>query len=55
MTMNAWPFCFANFVDGADVGMIQSRRSLRLALKTAQGLGIFGDFIGQEFQGDKTV
>ena len=39
-----------NFVDGADVGMIQSGGGLRFALETGQGLGIFGNFVGQEFE-----
>ena len=46
---------FANFVDGADVGMVQGRSRLRLALKPGQRLGIFGHVIRQELQGDKAV
>ena len=45
----------ADVVNGADVGMIERRRGLGFALKTAQGLGIAGDFIGKELEGDKTV
>ena len=37
-----------NFVDGADVGMIQRGRGLGFALKTREGLWISGDFVGQE-------
>jgi hypothetical protein len=32
------PLVFADVVDGADVGMIQGRGSLRLALEAAEGL-----------------
>ncbi len=39
----------------ADVGMIERRRRLRLALKTAQSLGIFRYVIGQELERDKTL
>ncbi len=53
--MNDWPSCFADFVDGADVGMVESRGRLCLPLETGQGLGILGDFLGQELQGDKAV
>ena len=44
-----------DFMDRADVGMIQSGSSLRFALEAAQRLWIFGDLVGQEFQGDKAV
>ena len=55
MAMNRLPFLLADFVDGANVGMVQSRRRLRLALKTFQRLRVFGHFIGQKFQCDKSV
>ena len=45
----------ADVVNRADVGMVESRRGLRFTLKTGKSLGVFGDFIGQEFQGDKSV
>jgi hypothetical protein len=35
--------------------MIQGGSRLRLALKPSQRLGIFGNLIRQEFQGDKSV
>src|SRR5271167_2661183 len=44
-----------NLVNGADVWMIQSGRSLRFALESGQSLRILGYFIGQEFQGDETM
>ena len=45
----------ANFVDGADVGMIQCGGGLRFALKAVEGLRVFGYVVGQELQGDKAV
>ena len=44
-----------NFIDGADIGMVQGRGRLRLSLEAGKGLGVFGDFIRQELQGDKPV
>ena len=43
--------CVINFVDGANVGMIQGRGRLGFALKAAEGLRIFGYVVGQELQG----
>ena len=37
---------FIDFVNGADVGMVQGRGGLRLALKAAERLLVFGDIIG---------
>ena len=45
----------ANVVNGADVGMVQRRSRLRLALKAAERLGIPGHFIGQKLERDKAV
>ena len=42
-----------DFVDGADVRMIQGRSGLGFALETAEGLRIFGYVVGQELQGHK--
>jgi hypothetical protein len=42
-----------NFVDGADVGVIQRRGSFRFALKAAKGLWVFGYFTWQELEGNK--
>jgi hypothetical protein len=41
-----------NVIDRANVGMVQSGRGARLALKTFERLAIAGQFIGQEFKGD---
>ena len=45
----------ADFVNGADVGMVQGRGGLGFALKTGQSLRVSGDFLGQELQGHKAV
>ena len=42
----------ADFVDGANVGMIQSGSGSRLALEPLQGHSIGGQSIGQELQGN---
>jgi hypothetical protein len=44
-----------NLVNGANVGMVQGRGGLGLALETGQGLGIFGHFVRKEFQGYEAV
>jgi len=41
---------FRNLVDGADVGMVQSRRGPGFTAKTFEGLGIVGQFLGQKFE-----
>ena len=46
---------FIDFVNGADVGMVQGRGGLRLALKAAERLLVFGDIIGKKLEGDKTA
>ena len=45
----------ADVVNGADVGMVQRRSRLRLALKASEGLRISGHFIRQKFERDKAV
>ena len=42
-----------NLMNSADVGMIQRRRCFGLALEPAQGLRVFGYFVGQELEGNK--
>src|SRR5262249_16406100 len=46
---------FADFVDGADVRMIESRRRLGFAPKAFQRMRIFGEIFGQEFQCNKST
>src|SRR5208283_417160 len=43
-------FMLANFVDGADVGMVEGRGSARLALKTLHRVSIVGDRFRKKFQ-----
>ncbi len=45
----------ANFVDGADIGMVQGRCGLGFALEAGEGLGVLGNIIGQELQGDEAM
>src|SRR5256886_9500542 len=42
------------FVDGANIGMIESRRRARLPAKAFQGLRISRKMIGKEFEGHET-
>src|ERR1700690_1699987 len=46
---------FADFVDGANVGVIESRRSARLAPKALQRLRVLGRLIRQELKGDESA
>jgi hypothetical protein len=49
------PIVFADFVDGADIGMIESRRRSRLPAEAFQRLGIAGQVLGQKFQRNKAA
>ncbi len=44
-----------NFVDGADVRMIQGRGSLGFALEAAECLRVFGYVVRQELKGDEAT
>src|SRR5271156_4092338 len=44
---------FGNFVDGADVGMVQRGSSARFAAESFERLRIFGDVVRKEFQRDE--
>jgi len=44
-----------NFINGADVRMIQGRSCLGFYAKACECLRVFGYFVGQELQGDKAV
>jgi hypothetical protein len=44
-----------DFMDGADIGMVQCGSGLRFALETGECLGVFGYFVGQKFQGYEAV
>jgi len=45
----------AGVVDGADVGVVQRRRSLGLALKAGKSLRVAGNFFRQEFEGNEAM
>ena len=45
----------ADFVDGADVGMIESRGGACLAAEALQRLRVARHFVGQEFEGDEAA
>src|ERR1700675_2052460 len=44
-----------NLEHHADIGVVQRRRRLRLALEAGKSLRVLGYFIRQEFQGDEAV
>src|SRR5207302_731233 len=44
-----------DFVNGADVGMIESGSGARFTLKTLEGLGVGGDVLGKKFEGDEAA
>ncbi len=49
------PVILPDLVDGADIGMVESRGRLRLSLETGQGLGVLRDRVGQKLQRHKPV
>src|SRR5438132_2769323 len=50
-----WPAVFLpDFVDCANIGMIQGRGSLRFTLESSQSLGIARNIIGQELDRKST-
>ena len=46
---------FADVVDGADVGMVESGGGFGFAAKAAERLGIFGEIVGEKFQSYEAV
>src|SRR5580704_3782561 len=46
---------FADFVDGADVGMIKGRRGAGFAAETFQRQAVLRDIFGKELEGDKAA
>src|SRR3984957_19129665 len=46
---------FANFVDGADVGVVQSGSGAGFTTKTLERLGIVRDVVGQKLQSDQAT
>src|SRR5246500_5812128 len=49
------PLVFANLVDRADVGMVERRGGLRLALEPFECLAIARHAVGKKFQGHRTT
>ncbi len=49
------PGIFADLIDGAYIGMIESRRRLCFSLEASQGLLVMDDIIGKKFESDKAV
>jgi len=49
------PAALPDFMNRADIGMIQCRSSLSFSLEASQRLGVFGYFFGQKLQPDKSV
>src|SRR6202044_418777 len=45
----------ADFVDGTNIGMVESGRRPSLPAKALQGLRVFREFIGQELEGDEAA
>jgi len=46
---------FVDLVDGADVGMVESRSRLRFALEPGKSLGVFGDIVRKELDRCETA
>jgi hypothetical protein len=52
MAMKRWAVVLTDFVDRADIGVIERSRSTRLTEESFEGLLITGNFIRKEFQSD---
>ena len=48
-------FVFVDFVDGADVGVIEGGGGARFALETFESLRVAGEIFGEKFQRDETA
>ncbi len=46
-------FVTADFINGADIGMVQRRGGTGFAAEALQGLWVLGDVVGKEFQSDE--
>src|SRR6202022_1778651 len=49
------PIDLVDFMDRADVRVVQRGCSFRLPLETAEGLRVVGEFVWKELQGDVTT
>jgi len=52
MAMKGSPSDLIDFMDRADVRMVQRGRGFGLSLESAESLCVVGEFVGQELQGD---
>src|SRR5215831_17348042 len=48
-------FVFTDFVNRADIRMIQGGSCLGFTLESGQGLGVARDFVGKKLEGNETV
>ena len=55
MAIKDCPPSFTDFVDGTNIGVIESRRGSRLPAETFQSLRIAGQVLGQKFQCHKAA
>ena len=55
MTMKGRPGFFADLIDGAYIGMIESRGCLGFSPEASQGLRVMGDIIGKKLESDEAV
>ena len=55
MAMKGLLVLLANFVDGADVGMVESGGGAGFTAETFQGLRVLRDVVGKKLQGDKAA
>jgi len=46
---------FANFIDGANVGVIEGGSGLGFAFETKKGFRVGGEIIGQKFESNEAV
>jgi hypothetical protein len=51
----AFPVLLADFVDGADVGMVEGGSSTGFATETFQRLWVLRDIVGEKFKRDKAT
>src|SRR5215831_9171136 len=49
------PICLVNFIDRADVRVVQRGGGLGFSLKTRQCLRVFGYIVREELEGDKST
>ena len=55
MAMKGSPLLIVDFVDGADVGVIECGSGFGFPFEAVEGLGVFGEFVGEKFEGDEAA